>query len=139
MKDATARRLSSAHRRLFHTTRGLIGRRLVNNDVLLLSTTGRRTGDTHPVPLLYLCDGETPVVIASWGGRPTHPEWYLNLIAEPRVEVQIRLRSFAALARPMNEPKRTRWWQQAVTAYDGYAEYQTRTDRIIPIVRLTPS
>ena len=138
MRDTTAKRLSGLHRVLFRATRGMIGRRLVDNDMLLLTTIGRRTGTRHEIPLLYLMDGDSPVVIASWGGRDRHPEWYLNLVADPTVEVQIEGRRFPAVAETMDEPERTRWWSDAVAAYDGYAIYQSRTDRAIPLVRLTP-
>lgn len=136
MRDHTAKRLSSLHRVLYRTSNGVVGRRLVSNDMLLLTTTGRRTGADHTVPLLYLCDDEHPVVIASWGGRDNHPEWYLNLLHDPQVRVQIRRRRFPAHAVPMAEPERTRWWARAVEAYNGYAQYQERTDRVIPVVRL---
>jgi deazaflavin-dependent oxidoreductase (nitroreductase family) len=136
VRDHTAKSLSSLHRVLYRASNGVVGRRLVSNDMLLLTTTGRRTGADHTVPLLYLCDDEDPVVIASWGGRDNHPEWYLNLLHEPRVRVQIRSWRFPAHAVPMAEPERTRWWARAVEAYDGYAQYQERTDRVIPVVRL---
>ncbi len=139
MRDSTARRLSALHRVLFRATGGILGRRLVDNDMLLLATTGRRTGNRHEVPLLYLLDGEAPIVIASWGGRDRHPEWYLNLLADPAVEVQIRDRRFTARAEALTEPDRTSWWERAVVAYDGYATYQSRTDRVIPLVRLVPA
>jgi deazaflavin-dependent oxidoreductase (nitroreductase family) len=138
MHDTTARRLSTVHRLLYRATGGRIGRRLVNNDMLLLTTSGRLTGKPHTVPLLYLLDGDVPVVIASWGGRPRHPEWFENLIVEPRVEVQILRRRFGATAIPMREPGRTEWWHRAVAAYDGYTAYQAKTDRVIPVVRLVP-
>jgi deazaflavin-dependent oxidoreductase (nitroreductase family) len=136
MKDATARRLSALHRRIFRLTRGAVGKRLVNNDMLLLTTTGHRTGRLHTVPLLYLMDETDPIVVASWGGRPDDPTWYRNLVADPSVHVQIRERQFAACAVPLCEPERTEWWERAITAYDGYATYQSRTDRVIPLVRL---
>jgi deazaflavin-dependent oxidoreductase (nitroreductase family) len=138
MRDTTARRLSTLHRVVFRATRGGVGRRLVDNDMLLLTTTGRRTGRHHEVPLLYLTDGGTPLVVASWGGRDRHPEWYINLVADPRVSVQIRNRRFPATAAPLDEPDRSEWWARAVAAYDGYAVYQSRTERTIPIVRLEP-
>ena len=136
MKDATARRLSALHRRLFTATRGTVGKRLVNNDMLLLTTTGHRTGRAHTVPLLYLMDEADPIVIASWGGRPSHPTWYTNLVTNPAVQVQIRSDRFTARAETLPEPERSAWWERAVAAYDGYATYQSRTTRIIPIVRL---
>jgi deazaflavin-dependent oxidoreductase (nitroreductase family) len=136
MKDATARRLSALHRRLFTATRGTVGKRLVNNDMLLLTTTGHRTGRPHTVPLLYLMDETDPIVIASWGGRPSHPTWYTNLVTDPAVQVQTRADRFTARAETLPEPERTVWWERAVAAYDGYATYQSRTTRVIPIVRL---
>lgn len=137
VRDVTAKRLSALHRVVYRSSRGVIGRRLVDNDMLLLTTTGRRSGRVHTVPLLYLCEDDTPFVIASWGGRDRHPEWYLNLLADPRVDVQIRGERFAATAEPLGEGERTQWWERAVAAYDGYATYQSRTDRVIPVVRLS--
>lgn len=139
MRDRTARRLSALHRVVYRATGGAIGRRLVNNDMLLLTTRGRRTGRPHTVPLLYLLDGPHPVVVASWGGRPHHPEWYENLLRHPTVEVQLRRRRFTAEAEPLAEPERSVWFHRAVAAYPGYAEYQARTDRVIPMVRLVRS
>ncbi len=138
MRDVTARRLSSIHRVLFRSTGGRVGRRLVDNDMLLLTTTGRITGTPHTVPLLYLTDGSAVIVIASWGGRPDHPEWFLNLEADPRVEVELYRRRFAARAEILAESERSVWWTRAVAAYSGYAAYQARTAREIPVVRLSP-
>ena len=138
MRDATARRLSTLHTLTYRLTGGRIGHRLVNNDMMLLTTTGRRSGRRHTIPLLYLRDGVSVIVIASWGGRDYPPHWYLNVQAHPDVTVQIDGESWAAVAHELAEPERSAWWQHAVTAYDGYALYQSRTDRTIPILRLTP-
>lgn len=97
---------------------------------------GRQTDKPHTVPLLYLRDGDNLAVVASWGGRDTHPEWYLNLVAEPRVRVQVRGRRMQKSARTASPEERNRLWSQVVAAYDGYARYQARTDREIPIVIL---
>jgi len=139
MHDATARRLSSLHRLLFRGTSGRVGKRLVNNDMLLLTTIGRRSGRPHTVPLLYLRDDSAVVVIASWGGRPLDPEWFANLVHHPEVEVELPGRRFGAIATPLAEPERSVWWGRAVAAYGGYAEYQARTDRVIPVIRLAPA
>ncbi len=136
MRDVTARRLSAIHRGVYRATAGAVGRRLVGNDMVLLTTRGRRTGRSHTVPLLGLPDGADIVVVASWGGRDTHPEWYLNLLAEPAVEIQRGNRRDAAVAVPMEEPERDRWWERAVAAYPGYETYEQRTKRLIPVVRL---
>jgi deazaflavin-dependent oxidoreductase (nitroreductase family) len=136
MRDGTAKHLSTLHTLLYRATRGMIGRRLVNNDMLLLTTVGRRTDKPHTVPLLYLRDGDKLAVVASWGGRDTHPEWYLNLVAEPRVRVQVRDRRMEMSARTASPEERDRLWSQVVAAYDGYPTYQARTAREIPIVIL---
>lgn len=137
MRDRTAKNLSTLHTLLYRATRGVIGRRLVNNDMLLLTTVGRRTDKPHTVPLLYLRDADSLAVVASWGGRDNHPEWYLNLVAEPRVRVQVRRQRLEMTARTASPQERDRLWPQALAAYDGYATYQGRTDREIPIVILT--
>ena len=137
MRDATARRLSSLHTLAYRLTRGRVGRRLVNNDMLLVTTTGRRSGRKHTIPLLYLRDGDAVIVIASWGGRDYPPDWYLNMVADPEVSVQMNGAGWDAVAQELDEPERSTWWRHAVSAYDGYAEYQSRTKRVIPILRLT--
>jgi deazaflavin-dependent oxidoreductase (nitroreductase family) len=123
---------------LYETTNGALGRRLVGNDMLLLTTRGRRTGDAHTVPLLYLRDGDRLLVIASYGGRDHHPEWYLNLLAEPEVTARVGARNLAMTARTATPSERDVWWPQVVAAYGDYAVYQQRTEREIPVVALEP-
>ncbi|AYY15526.1 nitroreductase family deazaflavin-dependent oxidoreductase [Actinobacteria bacterium YIM 96077] len=117
-------------------TGGLVGRRLVGNDMLLLTTRGRRTGKIHTVPLLYLFDDDTPVVIASWGGRPSHPHWYQNLQADPRAIVQVRSERRLVRARTAEPAERDAWWPRVLAAYHKYRTYEANTDRIIPVVFL---
>ena len=137
MENITVKWLSSFHTLLYHTTGGRVGHRLVNNDMLLLATTGRVTGKTHTVPLLYLTDGDRLVVIASYGGRPDHPQWYKNLLATPQASVQINTERRDVTATTMNETDRAVWWPKVVAAYSDYAEYQSKTDRQIPLVFLS--
>ncbi|MFO7548205.1 MAG: nitroreductase family deazaflavin-dependent oxidoreductase [Acidimicrobiia bacterium] len=139
MRTGTARRLSRIHVWLYRLTGGMVGRRLVDNDMLLLTTTGRHSGRPHTVPLLYLANGERLVVVASWGGKPDHPHWYLNLAAEPLATVQVRSRRFPVVARTASPEERATWWPRVVAAYDGYAGYEERTDRQIPVVFLDPA
>lgn len=138
MRDSHARRLSRFHASLYRLTSGMLGRRLVGNDMLLLTTRGRSTGRPHTVPLLYLEDDTTLVVVASWGGRPHHPQWYHNLIADPRATVQVRSRSWPVRARTGDPTERSMWWPRIVAAYETYRSYQSRTDRVIPVVFLDP-
>ena len=107
--------------------------------MLLLTTTGRSTGADHTVPLLYLTDGEDLIVIASYGGRTEHPQWYRNLVAIPTVSAQILDRTVALDAFTMDPQERRTWWPRIVEAYSDYAVYQSRTTRKIPVVRLTPA
>ena len=138
MRDNTAKWLSKLHTGLYRATAGRVGRRLVNNDMLLLTTIGRLTGEPHTVPLLYLRDGERLVVFASWGGRDTHPEWYLNLVAHRSADAQVDGLRYGVIARTADGEERERWWAAAQKAYDGYTVYQSRTDRQIPVVVLEP-
>jgi F420H(2)-dependent quinone reductase len=136
LKDTNVKLLSMLHMLLYRTTAGRVGRRLVDNDMLLLTTTGRATGNKHTVPLLYLRDGDRLVVIASYGGRPNHPEWYRNLVANPQASVQILGVHREVEATTMTEGERSEWWPKVVAAHDGYGAYQSNTDRQIPLVWL---
>jgi deazaflavin-dependent oxidoreductase (nitroreductase family) len=138
MRDGTAKWLSHVHTGLYRATAGRIGRRLVDNDMLLLTTRGRVTGASHTVPLLYLLDDAGYVVFASWGGRANHPEWYLNLQADPVARVQVESARVQVVARTVEGDERQQWWGAAQLAYDGYTVYQSRTDRQIPVVMLEP-
>ena len=103
----------------------------------ILTTTGRISGTEHAVPLLVLADGVDWIVIASHGGRPNHPDWYLNLLASPGATFQIGGSRIQVVASTMDEEERSRWWPRIVDAYAGYADYAKRTDRQIPVVRLS--
>lgn len=121
---------------LYEATNGVLGRRLAGNDMLLLTTRGRLTGEPHTVPLLYLRDGDRFLVIASYGGRDRHPEWYLNLLADPSVTARVADRKVVLTARTASSAEREEWWPRVVASYGEYAVYQTRTEREIPIVIL---
>ncbi len=106
---------------------------------LLLVTTGRRSGDAITLPLIY---GETDgayVVIASKGGAPAHPAWYLNLDAEPKVRIQVGAERMDATARTASGDERQKLWEQMVGVFDPYTAYQARTEREIPVVVIEPS
>ena len=138
MNDTVVRYLSALHTVLYRTTGGFVGRRLVSNDMCLLTTFGRNTGNRHTVPLLYLEHGDTIVVIASYGGRKDHPEWYKNLATHPEAQLQILNTRRPVTARTANAEERAEWWPRIVEAYHDYAVYQSRTDREIPVVFLEP-
>lgn len=130
------RLLGRLHVRLYRLTGGRLVGRIVKSPVLLLTTIGRRSGRRRTTPLLYVRDGEQLAIVASFGGHPTHPVWYLNLTANPEVRVQIGRERFAMTARTANGEERERLWRQFVEMYAGYARYKARTSREIPIVLL---
>jgi deazaflavin-dependent oxidoreductase (nitroreductase family) len=106
---------------------------------LVLHTTGRRSGQPRLTPLSYTRDGDAYVVIASDGGAPHDPDWYLNLQADPDVEIEVGGRRRPAQAETVTGDERDRLWRKAVGSFGGYAGYQARTTRQIPVVRLTPT
>lgn len=139
MRDSWVRRLSALHALVYRLTGGRLGRRLANNDMLLLTARGHVTGEEHTVPLLYLRSGSSLVVVASYGGRPNDPTWYQNLVSDPRVEVQVNRTRTTMVARTATAEERTEWWPRIVAAYPGYLTYESRTDREIPVVFLEPA
>lgn len=136
MKDASVKRWSRVHTILYRLTGGMIGRRLVDNDMLLLTTTGRKSGENHTVPLLYLRDGDRFVIIASYGGRDRHPDWYLNLVENREAIVQTPEAKDEVVARTADTEERARVWPKITEAHAGYRVYQNRTERQIPVVFL---
>jgi deazaflavin-dependent oxidoreductase (nitroreductase family) len=105
---------------------------------LLLTTTGRRSGEERTTPLIYQRDGDRYVVVASQGGADEHPAWYLNLSADPNVEVQVKDDRFEATASTAEGEERERLWELMTATWPAYDRYQTKTDRQIPVVVLTP-
>ena len=106
--------------------------------ICLLEHRGRKTGKLRTTPLVYLEDGERIIVVASQAGRPEHPMWYLNLLANPEVTVQVRSRRRAMVATVADGAERAELWRRLVELYADYDSYQSWTDRVIPVVVLTP-
>jgi deazaflavin-dependent oxidoreductase (nitroreductase family) len=111
-----------------------IGRRLRGNRVVVLTTRGRRSGKQRRTPLLAFEDGDELVLVASFGGAPQDPHWFGNLTADPQAEVDGR----PYAARVATDDERKRLWPQVVERYPGYAAYQAKTSREIPLVVLEP-
>ena len=128
--------LTYIDRVLLRISRGRLGTS-VGEPLLLLTTTGARTGRRHTVPLLFLTDGDDIVLFASKGGATQHPSWYRNLKAHPRVSVAVRGATTEREAHEAEGETRERLWRRAVDYYPGYASYQERTDgREIPVLIL---
>ena len=104
--------------------------------ILLLTTTGRKSGEPRTTPLIYAQDGDAYVIVASKGGAPDHPGWYKNLRKTPEVGVQIKGETFRARARDAEGEERERLWRMMNGVWRHYDEYQTKTDREIPVVVL---
>lgn len=127
------------HVKRYRETNGAEGHEWQGTTVLILTTTGRRSGTSRSTPLIYGRDGDNYVVVASKGGADEHPAWYLNLAADPEVEVQVLGDRFRARARPATAEEKPRLWQAAVERWPAYADYQRRTEREIPVVVLERS
>jgi proline iminopeptidase len=125
------------HVRRYEETDGEVGHVWKEGStILLLTTTGRKTGEQHTTPLIYGLEGDNPVIVASKGGAPEHPGWYRNLAKTPEVEVQILGDRFPARARVAEGEERERLWRMMNGIWRYYDDYQTRTDREIPVVVL---
>ena len=121
----------------FRANDGKVGGYFAGMPLLLLHTTGAKSGEPRINPTAYIVDGERLVVVASKGGAPTHPDWYHNLVANPEVKVEVGTEQFAALATVAEEPERTQLYDKMAALNPGFAEYQRKTTRIIPVVILT--
>ena len=106
--------------------------------VVILSTRGRHSAAIRKMPLMRVTDGEKYAVIASMGGAPKHPVWYLNLQADPVVDLQDKAVKRRYRAHTATGKERAEWWDRAVSVWPDYAVYQTKTDRQIPVVILEP-
>jgi deazaflavin-dependent oxidoreductase (nitroreductase family) len=106
---------------------------ILGRPVVLVTMRGARTGATRKVPLMRVERDGTYAAVASQGGRPVHPQWYHNLRAHPEVELQDATDTFRVRARELAEDERADWWPVCVAAFPPYAEYQGKTDRVIPV------
>lgn len=139
MSPSLLKLASQLHVLLYRASGGRVGRRISKvAPVLLLTTTGRKTGKRRTTPLLYLEDGARYVVIASVGGAPKHPAWYLNLCSNPEATIQVGGETLAVWADTARAEERTRLWTAVTRMYAGYTRYQAKTSREIPVVILTP-
>jgi deazaflavin-dependent oxidoreductase (nitroreductase family) len=121
----------------FRANAGKVGGNFDGAPVLLLTTTGRKSGRTYTNPMMYLPVGDEVAVFASKSGADTDPDWYLNLVADDTVTVEIGDQKYQATATPVVGPERDRIYAEQAAAYPGFAEYEAKTTRVIPVVRLT--
>ena len=126
------------HVRAYQQSNGAVGYLWNGVPTLLLTVPGRRTGRPVTSALIFARDGADYLVVASKGGAPEHPQWYLNLRAHPRADLQVADRKFSAVARTATPEQKPRLWKVVTETWPNYDAYQARTDRDIPVVVLTP-
>jgi F420H(2)-dependent quinone reductase len=126
---------------LFEGSGGTEGTTLTDTGlpVVIVTNVGAKTGKIRKTPLMRVEHDGCYAAVASQGGSPKHPVWYYNLRANPRVEVQDGTVKTAMTARELSGEERAQWWDRAVAAFPPYAEYQLKTDRLIPVFILEPS
>ena len=121
----------------FRANKGKVGGYFAGKPLLLLHTTGAKSGQPRINPVMYVKDGEQLAIVASKGGAPTNPDWYYNLLANPEVSVEVGTEQFQALATVAEEPRRTQLYEKMETQSSSFTEYKHKTTRIIPVVILT--
>lgn len=131
--------LGDAHVAKYRETDGAVGYVWNGATCLLLTTSGRASGEARTVPLIFAPDGDRSIVVASKGGAPEHPHWYRNVAANPTVQVQIKGDRFTATARTAEGAERDRCWALAAAQWPNYDQYAKRTSRVIPVVVLERS
>lgn len=120
----------------FRANGGKVGGQFAGAPLLLLTTTGARTGQRRTTPVMYNTDGDRLLIFASKAGAPTHPAWYHNLVAHPMVTIEVGTETFDAAATVLHGEERDRLFARHATQYPGFAEYQAKTTRTIPVIAL---
>ena len=139
MANLGFRILGGLHNKIYRLSGGRVGGRMGKAPVLLLTSTGRKSGQPRTNPLLYAPAGDNGyMVIASKGGAPQHPLWYLNLQANPLAEVTVGRKTHQVRARDAEGEERERLWRSLADLYPGYDKYAQKTSREIPVVVLEP-
>lgn len=121
----------------FRANGGKVGGMFEGAPMLLLTTTGAKSGQPRIAPLVYTTDGDRIVIIASKGGAPTNPDWYHNIAAHPDVTVEVGTETFPARAEITPEPERTRLFDAQAAIMPGFRDYQDNTSRVIPVVTIS--
>jgi len=122
----------------FRANGGKVGGRFEGKSLLILHTIGAKSGQERVNPVAYVRDGERYVVIASKGGAPDNPDWYYNILAHPDLTIEVGSEIFPVRARVTEEPERTRLYNKMAGMMDSFNEYRQKTDRVIPVIVLTP-
>lgn len=121
----------------FRANDGVVGGQFENSKLLLLTTTGAKSGLQRVNPLAYVADGDQLIVFASFAGAPMNPPWFYNLLANPEVGVERGAEQFMATASVIEEPDRSRLYNEMIKLMPAFAKYRETTTRTIPVIRLT--
>ncbi len=121
----------------FRANHGRVGGSFEGAPLLLLTSTGARSGQARVSPMMYLADGERWLVFASKAGAPDNPAWYHNLTAHPGATIEVGDDSFAVQAEELTGAERDQKYAEQAAAYPGFADYQEKTDRVIPVLALS--
>ncbi len=133
------RAAATLHKALHKVSGGRLGNTMRGGQVVFLTTTGRKTGKEHTWPLVGIPDGDRWMVIASNGGEDVHPSWYLNVVAHPQVALRVEDTTAPMVARVAAGAERTELWARVVAEQPVFASYESKTDREIPVVVLSPA
>ena len=137
LKDGVARAVTALHTQLYRRTGGKLGSKVGPTTMGLLTTTGRKSGQPRTTPLNIMADGDRWLLVASYGGDDRDPQWFRNLQAKPEATIQLGAETIPVRATVATTEERKILWPQVVSAYKGYAGYQRKTSREIPVVILT--
>jgi F420H(2)-dependent quinone reductase len=136
MPKRALRALSFVHRNMLRCSGGLLGGRFHGEPMILLTTTGRKTGKARTLPLCALQEGDGWLIVASNAGNDWNPGWYVNLRANPNAAVKVGRETVPVRARDASDAERAEYWPRFLAFYRGYADYESATDRKIPVVVL---
>ena len=130
--------IGDEHVKLYRETNGEQGYIWNGAPIILVTTKGRKSGEARTIPIIFTQYGDSWVIMASRGGSPTHPAWYLNVLDDPKVTVQVKGDIYEAVARTAPEGEREKIWAEAIKVWPRYDVYQAATTRQIPVVVLDP-
>lgn len=122
----------------FRANEGKVGGNFESAPLLLLTTVGAKSGKARVNPLMYLEEGGRRYIFVSKGGAPSNPDWYYNLVANPKASIEVGSEAVEVVATPIEEGERSRIYAEQARRYPGFAEYQAKADRVIPVVALDP-
>jgi deazaflavin-dependent oxidoreductase (nitroreductase family) len=137
MADSDDALFGAEHVRVYRETKGARGYHWRGTQILLLTTTGRSSGEQRTTPLIHTVDGDRWIVIASKGGAPEDPAWFKNMEADPEATIQVEAEEIPVVMSTADGDERTRLWAEMLKEWPSYDDYATKTDREIPVVVLT--